>query len=166
MHVLDTVNNNFFNSKPKPMTDKIVPDFFISLKISKKHLPTQEIKDRIIKETVDALTHWFAANATSLSFPELAVPNGVMVRKFKKNVQNQVYRKTLQSLLDLIKRNEEVVANERAKIRDKSLKDPAKLTQQWSIQITGVDMPLVKESAKLEARQIERINMKIAASQH
>jgi len=89
-----------------------------------------------------------------------------MVRKFKKNVQNQVYRKSLQSLLDLIKRNEEVVANERAKIRDKSLKDPAKLTQQWSIQITGVDMPLVKESAKLEARQIERINMKIAASQH
>jgi len=66
----------------------------------------------------------------------------------------------------LIKRNEEVVAAERAKIRDKSLRDPAALTKQFSMQISSVTLPLVKESEKLEARQNEKINMKISAVQN
>ena len=59
----------------------------------------------------------------------MCIPSGVMVRKFKKTCSNSTYKKSLTSLLDLCKRNEEVIAAERAKLRDKSLKDPAKLTQ-------------------------------------
>ena len=65
----------------------------ISLKVAKKHVDTQEIKDRIVKESIEALTLYFAANATSLSFPELFVPVGVVLRKFKKNTNNSNYRK-------------------------------------------------------------------------
>ena len=71
----------------------MIPDSLVSLKIAKKHMPTQEIKDRIVKETIEALTHYYAANAASLSFPELLIPTGVMLRKFKKNTTNGVYRK-------------------------------------------------------------------------
>ena len=67
----------------------------ISLKVAKKHVDTQEIKDRIVKESIEALTLYFAANATSLSFPELFVPVGVVLRKFKKNTNNSNYRKTV-----------------------------------------------------------------------
>jgi hypothetical protein len=67
----DTVNYNFFNLKPKTTTDKGIPETIATLKLSKKHLETQEVKDRIIKETLDALTHYYAANAANMSFPEL-----------------------------------------------------------------------------------------------
>ena len=146
MYPFDTVNYNFLNAKPKPLDDKMIPDSMISLKIAKKHLPTQEMKDRIVRESVEALTNYFAANAHSLSFPELVVPAGVMLRKFKKNINNNVYRKNVTSLLELIKRNEDMIANERAKIKDKSLRDPAKLTQQFSVQVNVESLPLVKES--------------------
>jgi nucleolar complex protein 2 len=40
MYPFDTVNYNFFNSKPKPLEEKMIPDSMVSLKIAKKHLPT------------------------------------------------------------------------------------------------------------------------------
>jgi hypothetical protein len=43
------------------------------------------MKDRIVKEIVDELTIYLAHNSRSLSFPELVIPIGVLLRKFKKN---------------------------------------------------------------------------------
>jgi hypothetical protein len=42
------------------------------------------MKDRIVKETMEELTIYYASNSRSLSFPEMIVPLGVMLRKFKK----------------------------------------------------------------------------------
>lgn len=117
----------YFNSKPKPLEDKSVPDTLVALKIAKKHFDTQVIKDRMIKESIEALTMFFGANSKSLSFPEMMVPTSVVLRKFRKNASNNAYRKTVGSFLDLIKRNEDHVVAERAKIADKCLRDPAKL---------------------------------------
>jgi hypothetical protein len=158
MYPFDTVNYNNFNAKPKPLEDKMIPDSMVSLKIAKKHLPTQEIKDRIIRESLEALTLYLAANAQSMSFPELVVPTCVMLRKFKKNVNHHVYSKSVQSLLELIKRNEDMISTERAKIRDKSLRDPANLTKQFALQVKSLVLPLVKEGKRLEDRQTERIH--------
>ena len=127
LYPFDSTNINYFNAKPKPLNDKSIPDTIISLKIAKKHVETQEMKDRIIKESIEAMTLYFAANSTSLSFPELFVPTGVMLRKFKKNTTNSNYRKMVQSFLELIKRHEDLVAQARGKIKDKSLREPAKL---------------------------------------
>jgi len=63
----------YLNSKPKPLQDKFIPETLVSLKIAKKHFETAEMKDRIIRETVETLTLFFAANGTALSFPELLV---------------------------------------------------------------------------------------------
>ena len=110
LHPFDSTSMNYFNSKPKALQDKSIPDTLISLKIAKKHVETQEIKDRIIKEALEAMTLYFAANSTNLSFPEMFVPTGVMLRKFKKNINNSNYRKMVSSFLELIKRHEDVVA--------------------------------------------------------
>jgi len=122
-------NMKYFNSRPKPLEDKSVPDTLVALKIAKKHFDTQVIKDRIIKESIEALTLFYGANSKTLSFPELVVPTCVVLRKFRKMTSNNAYRKTVGSFLELIKRNEDHVVNERAKIAEKSLRDPAKLHQ-------------------------------------
>ena len=123
----DSSHIEYFNAKPRALQDKSIPDTTISLKVAKKHVETQEIKDRIVKESLEALTLYLAANATSLSFPELFVPIGVVLRKFKKNIGNSNYRKMVTSFLELIQRHEDLIAQTRAKIKDKSLRDPAKL---------------------------------------
>ena len=108
------------------------------------------------------MTLYFAANSTSLSFPELFVPTGVMLRKFKKNTTNSSYRKMVQSFLELIKRHEDVIAQARGKIKDKSLKDPASLHQQFKLLIKHEDTPLGREQIKIEKRQAEQMTRKLA----
>lgn len=120
-------NMKHFNSKPKPLEDKSIPDTLVALKIAKKHFDTQVMKDRIIKESLETLTMFFASNSKALSFPEMIVPTSVILRKFRKNSSNNAYRKTVGNFLDLLKRNEDFVAAERAKIADKCLREPAKL---------------------------------------
>ena len=102
LYPLDSSNLNFFTSKPKPLQDKMLPDTLISLKFAKNHLGTQEVRDRIVKDIVESLTMYLAANGKSLAFPELIVPIGVLLRKFKKQAGNGTYKKTVQSFLDLL----------------------------------------------------------------
>ena len=89
----ESVNQNFFNAKPKPLEDKVLPDSLVSLKISKKHLETSEMKDRILREAIAALTQYLATNADSIAFPEMCVSISVILRKFKQQCSNSTYRK-------------------------------------------------------------------------
>ena len=88
MQPFDSVNMNYFNAKPKPLSDKMIQETIVSLKIAKKHLETQEMKDRIIKDAIEALTLYLAANSAMLAFPEMMVPISVMLAKFKKGTTN------------------------------------------------------------------------------
>ena len=164
LYPLDTSNLNFFNSKPKPLQDKAIPDTLVSLKLAKKHMNTQEAKDRIVKEVIESLTLYLAANGNSLAFPEIVVPVTVLLRKFKKQTTNGIYKKSLQTFLDLITRHENHVAETRAKIKDKSLRDPAKLFQQFAAMAEekAANTPLAKEQIKIEKARLEHMQRKQA----
>lgn len=95
-------STSYFNQKPKALEDKIIPETLVSIKIAKKHVDTSEMKERIIKETLDELLLFLTANSRSISFPEMAVPISLILRKFKKNSGNANYRKMVTSLLDII----------------------------------------------------------------
>lgn len=81
----------------------------------------------MVKEIIEAVTLYLAANEKCLAFPELVVPITVLMKKFKKNANSQIHKKAIQSFLDLTVRHETYVAQARSKIKDKSLRDPAKL---------------------------------------
>ena len=95
MAPFDSVHTAYFNQKPKALQDKMIPETIVSLKIAKKHMETQEIKDRIVKEALESLTLYLAANSAMLAFPEMMVPITVMLGKFKKATTNQVFRKSI-----------------------------------------------------------------------
>lgn len=139
----------------------MIPETIVSLKIAKKHMDTQEMKDRIVKEAIESLTLYLATNSAVLAFPEMMVPICVMLAKFKKATNSQVFRKTIQSFIELVKRNEQAVADARGKIKDKSLRDPSKLHQQFQLLITSAETPLGKEMARIETRRSEQVQRKI-----
>ncbi len=95
----------------------------ISLKFAKKHSDTAEVKDRVVRETIDELTIYYAANSRLISFPEAIVPIGVLLRKFKKHTHNGNYRKIVAAFLDLLKKNEDLIIQKRLQMREKSIKN-------------------------------------------
>jgi nucleolar complex protein 2 len=97
-------NYNFFNAKPKKLEDKIIPDSLISLKIAKKHLETSEMKDRIIREALAALTQYLAISSDSIALPEMCISISGILRKFKKQSNNNTYRKSVQTFLELLQK--------------------------------------------------------------
>lgn len=123
------------------------------------------MKDRIVKEILDELTIYFANNSRSLSFPEMVVSLGVLMRKFKKNTTNSGYRKTVAAFMDLIKKNEDFIIQKRSALRDKSLKNLFNLATQFesSFAASGEQTPLEKEKAKIEQRRMEALKNKLQA---
>lgn len=81
----------------------------MSLKIAKKHLNTFEMKDRIVKEIIEELSIYFANSSRHISFPEMVIPVGVVLRKFKKHTTNSGYRKIVAAFMDLMKKNEDLI---------------------------------------------------------
>ena len=67
------------------------------------------MKDRIVKEVIDELTIYYANNSRNIAFPEMIVPIGVLLRKFKKNTTNSGYRKSVAAFMDLLKKNEDYI---------------------------------------------------------
>lgn len=81
------------------------------------------MKDRIVRETIEELTIYFAHNSRSMSYPEMIVPIGVILRKFKKNTKNNNYRKIVALFLELLNKNAEFIIKKRSSLKEKSLKN-------------------------------------------
>lgn len=84
MYPFDTASE-YFNKRGKVMDDKTFPEFLVSLKVSKKHIETSEMKDKILREAIDELMIYFSLLSRNVTFPEYFVPIGVFLRKFKKH---------------------------------------------------------------------------------
>ena len=162
LQTFDASHYTYFNAKPKKLEDKSIPDTFVCLKISKHHIETGEMKDRLVKESLQQLTHYVASNANCISLPESMIPVSYTLRKFKKNVKNQVYRKAVISFLDLLQQTTDKVAEERVKVLDSiSVQEPGLITQKFSELLSLSQLPIVKESEKLLHRHMEQLTRKI-----
>lgn len=76
-----------------------------------------------MKEVIEELTIYYAANSRIIGFPEATVPIGVVLRKFKKQTHNGNYRKIVATFLELLKKNEDFIIQKRLQMREKSLKN-------------------------------------------
>ena len=78
----------------------MIPETLVSIKIAKKHVDTGEMKERIVKESLEELMLYFAANSRSVSYPEMVISASLIFRKFKKNSTNANYRKLVTTTLE------------------------------------------------------------------
>jgi hypothetical protein len=142
--------SEFLNSKPKPLQDKSVPDTLISLKYAKKHAETAEVKDRVVRELIDELTIYYAANSRMIGFPEMIVPLGVVLRKFKKYTHNGNYRKIVAAFMDLLKKNEDYIIQKRTQMREKSIKNVHAMLSSFDAQFSSTEFtPLERERDRI-----------------
>lgn len=103
------------------------------------------MKDRIVKESIEELTIYFANNSRSISFPEMIVPIGVILRKFKKNTKNNNYRKIVAFFMELLMKNAEFIIQKRLQIKEKSIKNIHGIMMNFENEIGTELTPLEKE---------------------
>ena len=150
------------SSKPKVLEDKLIPDTLVSLKIAKKHMETSEIKDRIVKEALEEILIYYAANSRNIGFPEMTIGIQVVLRKFKKNSGNSSYRNLITAFLNVLEENSKVIISKRAQVRDK-LKSTSltKIATQLNHLIgKNAVTPLEAERAKILKRRAEKDQMR------
>ena len=141
----------------------MIPETLVSIKIAKKHMDTAEMKDRIVKETLDELVLYLAANSSSASFPEMAVPAELVLRKFKKNLSNQNYKKMITQVLDAIQANSEYIKGKRTIffVKDKnSLKSDSIKKFAMFLKKKKEECPLDKEKKKILKLRLDKDLMK------
>jgi len=153
-YLLPPFDSDFLNGKTKVLTDKQVPEFQVSLKFAKKHVDTAELRDKVVQESLDELTIYLASLSHSISFPELTIPLGVHLRRFKKNTSNAAYRKIVSSFLDNLKLTEDLVIQKRKAVANI-----------WKDAFEVGETKLEVEAKKIEKRREEMIASRIAAAQ-
>jgi len=104
---------NYLNTKSKILEDKIIPDTLVSVKIAKKHLDTVEMKDRVVQESLEHLTQFLAVHSRRIYFPEMTIGLSIVLRKFRKGSSNNNYRKLIQSFLEAIQTNSDMITAKR-----------------------------------------------------
>ncbi len=113
------------------------------------------MKDKIVREIIDELTLYYAHNSRLISFPELVIPIGVILRKFKKHTTNSSYRKIVAAFMELLKKNEDYIINKRTQIKEKSLKNLSQLVSSFESHLGNEPTPLEREAKKINDRKTE-----------
>ena len=104
--MLRILESNEFRKKFKSSTQKPL-DWTCTLKVSNGLLHTRVLFDGIVEQLFELLLEHFAVYAYSISFPELAVPTIVTLKKFVKQCKVPEYCKIFKQLVQQV-RNQNV----------------------------------------------------------
>ncbi|TPX30998.1 hypothetical protein SmJEL517_g05559 [Synchytrium microbalum] len=99
--------------KGRPSTIKPM-SFALSITIPKAYLGTRPYQSDVIDETVDLLFEYYCNSAKSISFPEIAIPSILHLRRLVKSMNNIQNKKTIQTLIEKLEENIKFIEKHRS----------------------------------------------------
>lgn len=119
-------------------------------------MDTQDIKDRVVQETIEQLCLHLAANSRELYFPEMCVGLEISLRKFRKNCSNNNYRKSIQQLLEAMSANRELIVQKRNLLKQRQLSSDKLQNFQAMLHKTLSKEPTPLERERNKALKMQR----------
>lgn len=97
---------------PKPSTLKPL-DFVYNIRAPNQYLGTKTYHKGLVDEAISLLYEYFATQATSIAFPELAIPCVIQLKKMTKQGREFGMTKAIQGLLDKLEQHSKFIEQKR-----------------------------------------------------
>lgn len=91
-------------------------DFDHNIKCTQAYLGTRVYQEGLAAQFVDILGEFFSLHCKSVSFPELATPAVIILRRYVKNSKNVKFNKQLSNVIEKIQQNSKFIEDKRAEI--------------------------------------------------